>query len=139
RVIRNLCSSEDLKHLYEYLQFQLERPLLDPGHIRAHEGVLTASTKRYLSKLYELLFAPLRQIIETAELVIVPHGVLHYLPFHAFHDGTQYLIDSYAISYAPSASVFRYCVHKSDVLNCSPLIVGVPDLMAPQIGEEPAA
>ena len=26
--------------------------------------------------------------------MIVPHGVLHYLPFHALYDGAGYLIDS---------------------------------------------
>ncbi|HIM91811.1 MAG TPA: CHAT domain-containing protein [Dehalococcoidia bacterium] len=40
--------------------------------------------------------------------VIIPHGGLHNLPFHAFHDGEDILIDRYEISFAPSASVLRY-------------------------------
>src|SRR5436853_90952 len=83
--------------------------------ICAPEPVLAASTNHYLTALYGLLFAPIQKIIDTTTLVIVPHGVLHYLPFHSFHDGTRHLIDTYAISYAPSASVFRYCARKSDV------------------------
>src|SRR5204862_1252562 len=93
----------------------------------------------HLAELHTLLIAPIRKMIETKRLVIVPHGMLHYLPFHAFYDGAQYLMDAYEISYAPSASVFRYCVHKSDVVDSSPLIIGVPDPHAPQIRDEPAA
>ena len=138
QVIRRLCSYENVQRLEQLLRFQMERLLLHPDHIRAHEAILAESTKYYLTELHGLLFAPIRKSIDTTRLVIVPHGVLHYLPFHAFHDGTGYLIDTYAISYAPSASVFRYCVRKPDVVDSSPLIIGVPDSRAPQIGEETA-
>jgi CHAT domain-containing protein/tetratricopeptide (TPR) repeat protein len=138
-VVRGLCSHEDVELLDQRLRFQLERFLLESSHIRAHEALLTASTKYYLTNLHELLFAPIRKIIDTRQLVLVPHGNLHYLPFHAFHDGTRHLIDTYAISYAPSASVFRYCVRKPDVVDSSPLIVGVPDPQVSQIGQETAA
>ena len=33
--------------------------------------------------LHALLVAPIRKMIKTKQLVIVPHGMLHYLPFHA--------------------------------------------------------
>ena len=46
-------------------------------------------------------------------LIIVPHGMLHYLPFHALLDETGYLIDSFTISYAPSASIFVHCQEKT--------------------------
>jgi CHAT domain-containing protein/tetratricopeptide (TPR) repeat protein len=139
KIVRGLCSHDHVQHLEECLRFQLERPLTGPSYVRAHESLLAVSAKHYLGELHAALFEPIQKIIETTRLVIVPHGVLHYLPFHAFHDGTQPLIDSYAISYAPSASVFRYCVQKPDVLDCSPLIIGVPDRDAPQIGEETSA
>ncbi|HIA16641.1 MAG TPA: CHAT domain-containing protein [Dehalococcoidia bacterium] len=42
------------------------------------------------------------------KLVIIPHGALHNLPFHAFHDGEDILIDRHEISFASSASVLRY-------------------------------
>jgi tetratricopeptide (TPR) repeat protein len=139
KIVRGLCSHDHVRHLEERLRFQLERLLIDPRYVRPYEALLAASAKHYLSELHAALFAPMRKIIETTRIVIVPHGVLHYLPFHAFYDGTQHLIDTYAISYAPSASVFRYCVRKPDVMDCSPLIIGVPDPHAPQIGEETAA
>jgi CHAT domain-containing protein len=41
-------------------------------------------------------------------LIVVPHGSLHYVPFHALFDGQRYLVESHAISYLPAASFLRY-------------------------------
>jgi CHAT domain-containing protein len=38
------------------------------------------------------------------QLIIVPHGVLHYLPFHALFDGNSYLVERFPISYLPGSS-----------------------------------
>jgi CHAT domain-containing protein len=62
--------------------------------------------------------------------------VLHYLPFHALHDGQNYLIDSFTISYAPSASVFALCQRKVENVQATSLVLGVPDEKAPFISEE---
>jgi len=43
------------------------------------------------------------------QLIIVPHGPLHYLPLHALHDGQSFLLEHHAISYLPGASLLRYC------------------------------
>ena len=45
-------------------------------------------------------------------LAIVPHGMLHLLPFHALKLDGKYLIETYAISYAPSMSVLANCLTK---------------------------
>jgi CHAT domain-containing protein len=59
--------------------------------------------------LYEILIAPAEDRIETKQLIIIPHGILHYLPFPALQDKKgKYLIDRYEISYLPSASVLKY-------------------------------
>src|SRR5262249_40078487 len=72
----------------------------------------------------------------TPHILIVPHGSLHFLPFHALYDGERYLIDSFEISYAPSASVLKYCLQKGAIAGNSPLLVGVPDESAPLVGDE---
>ncbi len=69
-------------------------------------------------------------------MVIVPHDLLHYLPFHALWDGARFLIDEFTISYAPSASVYRLCCLKRPQSDGDALIMGVPDARAPQIAEE---
>jgi len=57
-------------------------------------------------KLYEILLRPIQAEIAAAEhICVIPYGPLHFLPFHALHDGEQYLIEQKAVSYAPSATI----------------------------------
>lgn len=56
-------------------------------------------------ELYDLLVKPL-SLAENETVSIVPHDVLHYLPFQALWTGDRYLIQRNAISYAPSAASF---------------------------------
>ena len=59
-----------------------------------------------LHKLYQLLLAPVaEEITQYQKLIIVPHGSLHYLPFHALYDGTAYLIENHELSYLPGSSL----------------------------------
>jgi CHAT domain-containing protein len=74
-----------------------------------HE-VLDPLARRHLAWLHEALIAPLGDGIEGyRKLVIVPHDALYYLPFQAFHDGKRYLVERFAVQYAPSASVLTRC------------------------------
>jgi CHAT domain-containing protein len=59
--------------------------------------------------LYELLVAPARRQLEgKTKLVIVPDGPLWNLPFQALQPAdARYVIDDYAIDYAPSLTVLR--------------------------------
>ena len=61
------------------------------------------------NKLYELLMGPVRPELKgKSTVVIVPDGVLWELPFQALTDTNgHYLIEDYAISYAPSLTVLR--------------------------------
>ncbi|MEK6406798.1 MAG: CHAT domain-containing protein [Acidobacteriota bacterium] len=58
-----------------------------------------------LKQLHGWLIAPIRQYIKTAQVIIVPHGLLHYVPFAALTDGHGYFGDERAITYLPSASI----------------------------------
>ena len=86
--------------------------------------------------LYGLLFAPIEEDLnEVGNIIIIPHGVLHYLPFAALIDRTGlYLMDKYSISLSPSASVLAFCSKKGDRYNkegisdFSILALGNPDL-----------
>ena len=74
-------------------------------------------------QLYERLFKPIeKHLAQNTQLLIVPDGVLHYLPFEALVTGVEktrhdpqvtfarfencrYLVEKYAITYLPAASV----------------------------------
>jgi CHAT domain-containing protein len=89
-----------------------------------------------LRELYQELLAPILQDWQGDHLIIVPHDVLHYLPFHALYDGREYLIDSCKVSYAPSATIYALC-HSQAANPAGPsLILGVPDPQAPFILQE---
>jgi CHAT domain-containing protein/Tfp pilus assembly protein PilF len=82
---------------------------------RAVEGItpdrlLSRVYERPLLELYEILIKPIeKEIFGKKNLIIVSHGMLHYLPFQALlsRDG-KYLIESFSISYLPSATVLKY-------------------------------
>jgi tetratricopeptide (TPR) repeat protein len=49
------------------------------------------------------------RVPDGSRLVVVPHGILQYVPFEALIDGhDRYLIERYTVSYAPSASSLAY-------------------------------
>ena len=89
-----------------------------------------------MNELYESLVGPLVDALRGSELVIVPHAFMHYLPFHAFYDGRRYVVDDYAVSYAPSATVFVHCHELPAAEGNRSLILGIPDRTAPFILDE---
>src|SRR4030095_4168127 len=88
------------------LQFQFSKFRLGSDHVRTFHDSLLKSTQAHLNELFNELLAPVWSRLKGRRLVIVPHGVLHYVPFHALYTGSEYVTDSCVVSYAPSASIF---------------------------------
>jgi len=85
------------------------------------------NTDSLSEELYNLLIYPLEERVRTEKLVIIPHGILHYLPFHALQNRTgKYLINKYQISYLPSASVMKYLIPKKREKGTKLLAFGNP-------------
>lgn len=78
--------------------------------------------------LYERLFQPIADMIDYENLTIVPHGVLHYLPFSALYSRGGYVIDRYNIRVLPSASVLKFLINRKAGYVGSLLAFGNPDL-----------
>ena len=131
-----LTLTTQLSDLMRLLRFQLSKLRTNSRMAEAFSESLQQTTDAHLKELYDEIFAPLRSRIEGEHIVFVPHGMLHYLPFHALFDGAKYLIDSFTISYAPSASVFAFCQSSPTIPEGGSLIFGVPDQFAPHIEEE---
>jgi CHAT domain-containing protein len=123
-------------NLLRMLHFQMSKFHLGAEYVQTFEKTLLGATQAHLHQLYEEVLAPLRGHLRTKHLVIVPHGLLHYLPFHALFDGSRYVIDSFTISCAPSASIFALCQRKPRLASGPPLVLGVPDSRAPLILDE---
>ena len=136
KVVRPLCPASHVLRLQERLSFQFEKFLLKNDYISAHSQQMLESARGHLNQLFRNLIAPVIDEIHTPHLLIVPHGSLHFLPFHALYDGEKYLIDAFEISYAPSASVLKYCLEKRAIPDSSPLLVGVSGENAPLVQDE---
>ncbi|WP_295444162.1 CHAT domain-containing protein [uncultured Thiodictyon sp.] len=97
-------------------------------------------------RLYARLWQPLETLLGAPRRVlVVAHGVLHYLPFAALRasDGTQ-LVDHYALYFLPSTSVLKFLPSAPVGTQASLLALGNPDLGDPQLdlsfaGEEASA
>lgn len=81
--------------------------------------------------LYRLLLAPFENLIGKRNLVLVPHGPLHYLPFVALHDGKDFLLARRNVRYLPSASVQQYIPARRSRTLENMLLFGNPDLGNP--------
>ncbi|MGV8058180.1 MAG: CHAT domain-containing protein [Smithellaceae bacterium] len=110
---------------------------LDSGHVaedikdfRAsiEENTSSGAHKQLARHLFNLLIKPIEGSLSSSRLMIVPHGVLHYLPFYALHDGKDYLIERYSIRMLPSASMFKYLQKNKSEKPGGILAFGNPDL-----------
>ena len=92
-------------------------------------------------ELYSKLIAPLAPYIRHRRLLLVPHGVLHYLPFAALQNPKtgRHLIDDFTLTYAPSASVLPLLRAKESLVNGQALVLGAPDTTGPPLESLPAA
>ncbi|MCC7491485.1 MAG: CHAT domain-containing protein [Fimbriimonadaceae bacterium] len=67
---------------------------------------LVTGAEADLAELYDLLLAPLADIVDSVErLVIAPHGPLWGIPWAALHDGLDLLVETHALGLVPSAAV----------------------------------
>ena len=128
-----------VQKLLQLLQFQLSKFRLDPQYVNTFQDSLLESTQAHLKNLYQELLGPLRSSLDAKHLVFVPHGLLHYVPMHALHDGESYLIDQFSISYAPSATIFAMCQSVQANTSGETLIMGIADAQAPSILDEVTA
>jgi CHAT domain-containing protein len=81
--------------------------------------------------LHRRLLGPARAELGGDRLLIVPHGLLHYVPFAALRSPRgRWLAEDFAIGTLPSASVLRYLAAKGADAPEQALVVGNPDLGA---------
>jgi CHAT domain-containing protein len=123
-------------HVLRLLQFQLSKFHLNPAYLETFHDSLVMATQAHLKELWDELLGQIASRLKATHLTFVPHGLLHYVPFHALFDGSQHLIERHTISYAPSASIFALCHARTANSSGPALVLGVPDPQAPAILDE---
>ena len=82
--------------------------------------------------LHKHLIEPLLPHITGKELIIVPHDVLHYLPFHALVGSDGHYLVKCPIYYLSSASLLQFVKEKKKTSGEKVLAFGNPDLGDPK-------
>ncbi|MCG3155643.1 MAG: Protein TolB [bacterium] len=97
----------------------LERAKLSDLILQLRKAITKrASVESFSRQLYDQLILPIAPLLQNArQLVIVPHGPLHYVPFPALQKAdSTYLIDAHALALAPSATVLGFCHRKGEAI-----------------------
>ena len=81
----------------------------------------------YSNKLFVALLQPVLSKETSNNLIIVPHGVLHYLPFSVLGTPERTVINNYSYRVIPSASVLLF-LNRTKEVDSRLLVLGNPDL-----------
>ncbi len=142
-VVREVSTVTAVQPLLNQLSQEWNRFRIGSGFAQRHMTRLEKSVQYVLSALYTALITPLvshlpkgADLNNPAQLLIVPHGILHQVPFHALWNGRCYMLDQFEISYAPSATLFTLCQQQARLPLDNALIMGVPDPNIPAISVE---
>jgi CHAT domain-containing protein/tetratricopeptide (TPR) repeat protein len=108
-VARGLADVETVVERVERFRFQISRAISRIAQAGSLDATLLDDTITELQHLHAMLMKPLQEYLDDAtRLVVVPHGVLHLIPFHALHDGDRFAIESGELVQTPSASVLHH-------------------------------
>lgn len=98
-------STTEVDRLVQKLQSNINRVLRtapDSDEARTLHGY----SQQLTQQLYDALIRPFESRLEHyRQLVIVPYGSLHYLPFHLLHDSSAYLIERFEVGILPTGSL----------------------------------
>ena len=125
----------ELTELVAQLHFQCRRRLR--GNVGPRiERSMYQTTLGILQELYNLLLRPIEKLVgEYSRVVVIPQGALSGIPFHALHDGDEFIIDRHDLSISASAAI-AIRTASSPMRGCGTLIATVGDELAPSIDHE---
>jgi hypothetical protein len=117
RLVACVATHEGLTHVtapaaglverIEQLRFQIDSLRFGAPGLRRHAAQMALRCQGHLQALHALIWQPLAHLVRAHKrVVVVPHRVLHYVPFAALHDGTAALLDCHEISLTPSLSLW---------------------------------
>jgi tetratricopeptide (TPR) repeat protein len=133
---RSIAGVAEVGAVAALLRFQLGKGVLGDDHAERFGPFLLETLKTYLDALHRMLLSPVDGRLDGKVIRIVPHGLLHGLPFHAFERGGVPLIERATVSYAPSLTVLGLLGRRGAAQSAVPLVLGIPDRSAPEIEAE---
>ena len=134
--VAELATENEIIELLESLQFQFGTLRFGKRNLRTFLSELKKRADAYLLKLYKKLVKPLEIYVDLRDLVVVPVGVLHYVPFHALNDGEKYFIETREIVHSPSAAVWAKLQEKPSKRIRNSLLMGYADERIPLVENE---
>ncbi|HXR96775.1 MAG TPA: CHAT domain-containing protein [Terriglobales bacterium] len=112
RVVRLPGERSAVEGALRLLRYQVGKRAMESEYFRQNAGAFLRAADSHLDLLQRELIAPLLPYIKNRHILIIPHGVLHALPFTALHtageggEAGSSLLDHHSLSLAPSAAVF---------------------------------
>jgi CHAT domain-containing protein len=108
-VAQVVVPATDLPDRVRGLRFQIDALRFGgAAALAAHGPQLQQRAMAHLRALYDGVWAPVApHLAGCRQVVVMPDGGLHYLPFAALHDGQDWLLARHTLSLAPSAAVWQ--------------------------------
>jgi len=139
RFVRGVATRDSVEDALGDLHFQFGTLRYGMAGMERFAAEMKARTDACLRKLYDLLLRPVEKLISGERLIIVPAGPLHYVPFHALHDGTSYAVERFETSCAPSAGVWSMLHERRGRRIRNALLMGYADERIPLVEDEISA
>lgn len=105
---------DEVANLQRRLRFHLQRLETTPDFLLRHADRVQTGIQETLRRLYTALLEPLQEWLAAEKIVLVPHGPLHGLSFHALFDGERHALDRWEFLYAPSATIWQAGVRRRE-------------------------
>ncbi|HWI60676.1 MAG TPA: CHAT domain-containing tetratricopeptide repeat protein [Symbiobacteriaceae bacterium] len=106
----DLGTPERVRRSLELLQLNLDTAAMMAARGRREVPALTKNARSLLQELHQALWEPLLPLLgDRRSAVVIPHGILHLVPFEALHDGKTYLVQQMELGLAPSRAVWLLC------------------------------
>jgi tetratricopeptide (TPR) repeat protein len=138
RIVRNELPRTALEGMVGRARFHLDRPAaIRKAYGPVGRAHLALASAKALGELHDALIAPIAELLSTPRLLVVPHGVLHSVPFHALGRDGRVLLETHEIEVLPSVGIWLHARAErrpSRARGC--LVLGVPDERAPLIADE---
>jgi CHAT domain-containing protein len=135
-IVHLSASEQDVEIALRQFHFQLGALRHGAKALQDHLPALVARARHHLGWLYDLLMRPIEGRLGARRLVVVPNRVLHYIPFHALHDGSSYMIERREVCCVPSAAILLHCLVAPRRPLARATLLGISDERNPRAREE---